>query len=77
VHIGGGLYFAPDAYERLVCLALELIDRDGSVSMAAFRDAAGTSRKYAQAFLEHLDARRITRRVGDVRVRGREAPACV
>jgi hypothetical protein len=28
----------------------------------------GTSRKYAQAFLERLDALRITRRVGDERV---------
>ena len=28
----------------------------------------GTSRKYAQALLEHMDAERITRRVGDARV---------
>jgi selenocysteine-specific elongation factor len=28
----------------------------------------GTSRKYAQALLEHLDDRRVTRRVGDARV---------
>jgi hypothetical protein len=28
----------------------------------------GTSRRYAQAFLEHLDARHVTRRVGDTRV---------
>jgi selenocysteine-specific elongation factor len=28
----------------------------------------GTSRKYALALMEHLDAKRITRRVGDERV---------
>jgi len=28
----------------------------------------GTSRKYVQALLEHLDERRITQRVGDERV---------
>lgn len=76
VHVGGGVYFAAEAYERLVAIALGLIDEAGGVSMAQFRDAVGTSRKYAQAFLEHLDSRRVTRRVGDVRVRGREAPAC-
>jgi selenocysteine-specific elongation factor len=30
----------------------------------------GTSRKYAQALLEHLDSQGITRREGDVRVLG-------
>jgi len=32
------------------------------------RDLLGTSRKYAQALLEHLDEEKITRRVGDERV---------
>lgn len=77
VHVGKGVYFTPEAFEKMSSIALEIIDREGAVSMAQFRDAAGTSRKYAQAFLEFLDARRITRRVGEVRVRGRDAPACV
>lgn len=76
VHVGGGIYFTAAAFEKLMALALNIIDREGEVTMAGFRDAAGTSRKYAQAVLEYLDARRITRRVGDARVRGREAPAC-
>ena len=55
----------------------ELIDRDGSLTLADFRDHFGTSRKYAQATLEYLDQRRVTRRVGDERVRfaGAGAPA--
>src|SRR5204862_6440276 len=32
-----------------------LIARDGAVTLAVLRDELGTSRKYAQALLEHLD----------------------
>jgi selenocysteine-specific elongation factor len=47
------------------------LDREGSITMAEYRDRFGTSRKYAQATLEHLDDLRVTRRKGDVRVRYR------
>ncbi|GAI11236.1 unnamed protein product, partial [marine sediment metagenome] len=40
----------------------------GKITLAEVRDLFQTSRKYAQAFLEHLDQRKITRRVGDERV---------
>jgi selenocysteine-specific elongation factor len=40
------------------------------MNLAQFRDHFGTSRKYAQAALEHLDQLKYTRRVGDDRVRG-------
>jgi selenocysteine-specific elongation factor len=36
--------------------------------LAEVRDLFGTSRKYAQAVLEEMDARRITRREGEGRV---------
>jgi len=38
------------------------------MTVSAFREALGTSRKYAVPLLEHLDERALTRRVGDVRV---------
>ena len=38
------------------------------VTVADFRDRSQTSRKYALAFLDYLDAQAITRRVGDARV---------
>jgi selenocysteine-specific elongation factor len=44
------------------------IERDGSISLAQARDELATSRKYAQAYLEHLDAERVTLRRGDERV---------
>ncbi|HEX5164327.1 MAG TPA: SelB C-terminal domain-containing protein, partial [Thermomicrobiales bacterium] len=49
---------------------LRLIDEHGSLTLAQFRDHFGSSRKYAQAVLEYFDQQRITRRVGDARVRG-------
>ena len=44
------------------------IEQHGAITLAQTRDLIGTSRKYAQALLEHLDRLRITRRVGDERV---------
>jgi selenocysteine-specific elongation factor len=49
---------------------LRLIDEHDSLTLAQFRDHFGSSRKYAQAVLEYFDQQRITRRVGDARVRG-------
>ena len=44
------------------------IEQHGTITLAQTRDLFGTSRKYAQALLEHLDRLRVTRRVGDERV---------
>jgi selenocysteine-specific elongation factor len=70
VRVAEGIVFAHDAYDRMVMQTLALIDAHGSVTLAQFRDAVGTTRKYAQAVMEYLDARRITRRSGDARLRG-------
>jgi len=44
------------------------IRAQGQVTLAEARDMFQTSRKYAQALLEHLDGKKITRQVGDARV---------
>ena len=44
------------------------IERDGSITLAGARDELGTSRRFAQAYLERLDADRVTLRRGDERV---------
>ncbi len=67
--------FATAAYEEVVRTTLAIIDAEGSVTVARFRDRFGSSRKYALAVLEHFDQLRLTRRVGDERVRGTAAPA--
>jgi selenocysteine-specific elongation factor len=48
--------------KRLLALAAE---RAGAITLAEARDELGTSRKYAQALLEHLDASHLTVRHGD------------
>jgi selenocysteine-specific elongation factor len=45
-----------------------LLAEGGELSLAEARDALGTNRRVAQAFLETLDARGVTRRQGEGRV---------
>jgi selenocysteine-specific elongation factor len=64
----GSITFANEAYEEMVARVTEHLRSEGTVTLAQVRDMFGTSRKYAQALLEHLDQERVTRRVGDERV---------
>jgi selenocysteine-specific elongation factor len=57
-----------DALDTLTARVEEIVTRDGSVTIASLRDELQTSRRYAQALLELLDAQRVTLRVGDQRV---------
>ncbi len=72
---GSGVVFEAGVYRDLLARVREHIEANGSVSLGEVRDLFDTSRKYAQALLEHLDATHVTRRTGDVRVlrAGREA----
>ena len=67
VDTGTGVVFAAEAFAEMLERTRAHIETSGSVSLAEVRDMFGNSRKYAQAFLEHLDALHITRRTGDVR----------
>ncbi|MEO6457861.1 MAG: selenocysteine-specific translation elongation factor [Chloroflexia bacterium] len=69
VKIDNNLYYTPQAYSDMRDTILQTIDKDGEVNVASMRDLFGTSRKYAIPFLEHLDEQKLTRRVGDVRVK--------
>jgi selenocysteine-specific elongation factor len=72
VRVSGRLYAHADAVAQVRDAVLGAIDRDGAVTLAGLRDELGASRKVAQAFLEHLDAERVTRRLpDDSRVRAR------
>jgi selenocysteine-specific elongation factor len=68
------LHFDPAALAELTGRILAICERDGEATIAGVRDELGTSRRYAQALLEHLDAKRITRRSGDAHVLRRKAP---
>lgn len=55
-------------YDAMVETIVGMIREKGSITVAAVRDQFHTSRKYALALMEHLDEKRVTRRVGDERV---------
>jgi selenocysteine-specific elongation factor len=76
VKLAEGLYYSAEAYRKALDMVVVLIRQKGQVTVAQVRDELQTSRKYALGLLEHLDAQRITRRQGDTRVLGRQAPSC-
>lgn len=68
VRLDGGLLAASEAAEAVLDEVKTVCREDGEISLAGFRDRLGTSRKYAQAWLEYADDAGVTRRVGDTRV---------
>jgi selenocysteine-specific elongation factor len=71
IEVNDGIVYGASAWQDMYQWILQTIDETGSVSVAQMRDRFGTTRKYALAVLEYLDAKRITRRQDDVRVRFR------
>jgi hypothetical protein len=65
VRVKQEIYYHPAALAEAMRQIVRVCERDGSVTIASLRDQLCTSRKYAQALLEHFDAIRITRRRGD------------
>jgi selenocysteine-specific elongation factor len=63
--VSGRLYAHADVLAEVRSAIAELIEREGPATLARVRDALGLSRKTAQAFLEHLDAARVTKRLAD------------
>ncbi len=70
VRVSPEVFFSRDSWQKMLRATMEIIEEDGSVSASQLRDRFDTSRKYVIALLESLDEARITRREGDVRVRG-------
>ena len=70
VRMADNVVYSSNVLERFREETLSLIDNRGQITLAEFRDHFGSSRKYAQAVLEYFDQQRVTRRVGDARVRG-------
>jgi len=57
------------AYNEMKTEVLAQLVKNGKITLAEVRDLLKTSRKYAQALMEYLDGQKITRRVGDERVK--------
>ena len=73
VRVQPEVIFSQQAYETMVDTLLNTIDEQGNITASELRDTFQTTRKYAIGLLEHLDHMKITRRQGDVRVRGPNA----
>jgi len=68
VKVSEDLYFHRDAYRKAIELLRNHFAEHKTLTLAQFRDLAGTSRKYAQVLLEHFDQQKLTKRVEDHRV---------
>jgi selenocysteine-specific elongation factor len=67
ISVGNDVAFLNENYLEMENWVITKIEHSGSLAVAEFRDKFQTSRKYALAFLEHLDAKGITIRDGDFR----------
>ncbi|GAC1316841.1 MAG: hypothetical protein NVS2B9_05970 [Myxococcales bacterium] len=73
IRVAQGQHFEPGALDEVETQVIALCRRDGAATIATLRDQLGTSRRYAQALLEHFDRARLTRRDGDVHVLRRKS----
>ncbi|MGH2507012.1 MAG: selenocysteine-specific translation elongation factor, partial [Ktedonobacteraceae bacterium] len=64
------VFFLRETYEEAVAKIIAYLREHETMTAAEARDLLGTTRKYVLPLLEHLDERRITRRLGDQRVLG-------
>lgn len=62
--------FLRETYDEAVNRVIAYLREHETITAAEARDLLGTTRKYVLPLLEHLDERRITRRLGDQRVLG-------
>lgn len=67
VAVSSDVLFRKQDYEEMVGKIKTAIQKNRQVTLGEVRDMLGTTRKYIQAFLEHLDAVGVTMRDGDAR----------
>jgi selenocysteine-specific elongation factor len=68
VRVGPALIYRREEFDTLTASARARLQEQGQLTLAEARDLWNVSRKVAQAVLEEMDARRMTRREGDFRV---------
>jgi len=65
--VGEDLFYPPERLSELMRRLETAMEQSGQLTLAEARDLLGTSRRYAQALLEHMDSEGMTLRVGDYR----------
>jgi selenocysteine-specific elongation factor len=74
IRVTRNLHYHADALAEIRERLIEVAQRNGgAVTLAQLRDELGTSRKFAQALLEHFDSEKVTIRRGDDHVLRRRA----
>ncbi len=74
VRVSKALHYHADVLAGIRAQLVEIAQRNGgAVTLAQLRDELGTSRKFAQALLEHFDSEKVTIRRGDEHVLRRRA----
>lgn len=68
VRVDDSVAFAPEALAEMTERLRAHLVQHSTVTVAEVRDLFGTSRRLAVAFLEEMDRRRVTKRIGDARV---------
>ncbi|MDE2890228.1 MAG: selenocysteine-specific translation elongation factor [Gemmatimonadota bacterium] len=68
VRLEENLVFPPRTLEEIEQGLVSFLQRNREMSVSAFRDLVGTTRKYAVPLLNHFDNKGVTVRKGDVRV---------
>jgi selenocysteine-specific elongation factor len=66
--IGENVYFDTAAYHRCLEILKDHFGNEKTITLGQYRDLIKSSRRSAQALLEHFDGCKYTRRVGDERV---------
>jgi selenocysteine-specific elongation factor len=67
ITVSADVIFRTDDYDLMLSKIKNAIMHNDRISLAEVRDLFKTSRKYAQAILEHLDTAGVTVRDGDFR----------
>ena len=67
VRVSPDIVLTPDVVRKAEAIVRAQAGPPG-ITVSSFREALGTSRKYALPILEYFDARGLTRRQGDVRL---------
>ena len=72
VKIADDIYFHRDVLNKAKQMLVDYFKINKEISIGEIRDLLTTSRKYAMPLLEYFDRQRLTRRIGDLRVIGKE-----
>lgn len=68
IRINEDIYFKRSYLDEAEKRVIDYIQKNGNISVAQFRDELNINRKYAVMILEYFDTKKITKRIGDIRI---------